>query len=99
MYQISGEDREFAVQYYYEKLIMNKGISHDEYIRTLRPFFLKEYSEWICYARENHDTAIRNIRNIMKNSGFLQKDWDLQESLPGRENDSHLFYTSCGAEL
>ena len=36
---------------------MNKGISHDEYIRTLRPFFLKEYNEWICYARENHDTA------------------------------------------
>lgn len=42
---------------------------------------------------------IRNIRNIMKNAGLLQKNWDLQESLPGRENDSRLFHTARGAEL
>lgn len=80
MYQISGEDREFAVQYYYEKLTMNKGISHDEYIRTLRPFFLKEYNEWICYARENHDTAYpeyqkyyEKFRAFAKGLGFAGK--------------------------
>lgn len=80
MYRISGEDREFAAQYYYEKLIMNKGISHDEYIRTLRLFFLKEYIEWICYARENHDTAhpeyqkyYEKCRTLAEELGFAGK--------------------------
>ena len=55
MFQMSLEDKEFAVQYYYDHLIKNKGISWDDYIRTMKLFFLKEYSEWVYFARSSKD--------------------------------------------
>ena len=55
MFQMSEADKEFAVQYYYEHLVAGKGISWDEYIRTMKLFFFKEYSEWVYYARSNDD--------------------------------------------
>ena len=55
MFQMSMEDKEFAVQYYFDNLIRNKGISWDEYIRTMKLFFFKEYSEWVYFARSSND--------------------------------------------
>ena len=55
MFQMSMEDKEFAVQYYYDNLIRNKGISWDEYIWTMKLFFFKEYSEWVYFTRSNND--------------------------------------------
>ncbi len=55
MFQMSLEEKEFSVQYYYDHLIRNKGISWDEYIRTMKLFFFKEYSEWIYFARSSND--------------------------------------------
>ena len=55
MFQMSMEDKKFAVQYYYDKLIKSKGISWEEYIRTMRLFFFKEYSEWVYFARSSND--------------------------------------------
>lgn len=55
MFQISMADKAFAVRYYYEHLIRDKGIAWDVYIRTMKLFFFKEYSEWVYYARSNHD--------------------------------------------
>ena len=55
MFQMSLEDKEFAVQYYYDHLIKNKGILWDDYIRTMKLFFLKEYSEWVYFARSSKD--------------------------------------------
>ena len=55
MFQMPLADKEFAVQYYYDHLIRNKGISWDEYIRTMKLFFLKEYSEWVYFARSSND--------------------------------------------
>lgn len=55
MFQMSMEDKVFAVQYYYDNLIRNKGISWDDYIRTMQLFFFKEYSEWVYFARSSND--------------------------------------------
>ena len=55
MFKMSLEDKEFAVRYYYDHLIRNKGISWDDYIRTMKLFFFKEYSEWVYFARSSKD--------------------------------------------
>lgn len=55
MFQMSMEDKEFAVQYYFDNLIRNRGISWEEYIRTMKLFFFKEYSEWVYFARSSND--------------------------------------------
>lgn len=55
LFQMSLEDKEFAVQYYYDHLIRHKGISWVEYIRTMKLFFFKEYSERVYSARSSND--------------------------------------------
>lgn len=66
MFQMSLADKTFAVQYYYEHLIKNKGITWDEYIRTMKLFFFKEYSEWVYYARSNNDFEKPEYRKYYK---------------------------------
>ena len=50
LFQMTEEDRQFALDYYYQHLIREKGISRQEYDRTMQLFFLKEYSEWVYCA-------------------------------------------------
>ena len=56
LFYMTMEDRDFVVSYYYDKLIQSKGISWQEYLRTLRLFFFKEYSEWVYLGRSSGDT-------------------------------------------
>lgn len=46
-FYMTEEDRGFAIEYYYEKLIKNRGIPYEEYRRTLDYFLFYEYCEWI----------------------------------------------------
>ena len=55
MFFMTREDRIFAVEYYYENLVSQMGIGYDAYIRTLKLFFFKEYSEWIYCANSSGD--------------------------------------------
>ena len=55
LFQMTGEDRQFALDYYYEHLIRQKGISRQEYDRTMQLFFFKEYSEWVYCAAISGD--------------------------------------------
>ena len=50
LFQMKEEDKQFALQYYYDHLISKKGIPYDEYMRTMKLFLFKEYSEWIYCA-------------------------------------------------
>ena len=45
-------DKLFAVGYYYEHLVRNKGIAYDEYIRTIDLFWFFELTEWIYVYRK-----------------------------------------------
>lgn len=47
LFRISEEDKEFAIEYYYNKLIKPKGIDRDTYKKTLEAFFFYEYCEWV----------------------------------------------------
>lgn len=55
LFYMKREDQVFAVEYYYEHLIRQMGIPYDEYIRTMKLFFFKEYSEWIYCANSSGD--------------------------------------------
>lgn len=55
MFQMTGEDRDFALDYYYENLLRDKGNSRAEFDRTMDLFFLKEYSEWVYCAASSGD--------------------------------------------
>ena len=57
LFYIKREDQLYAVEYYYENLIREMGISYDEYIRTMKLFFFKEYSEWIYCANQSGDCS------------------------------------------
>ena len=41
------EDRTFAIDYYYENLLKNMGISYTEWINALEYFLFYEYCEWV----------------------------------------------------
>ena len=57
LFYLKREDQIFAVEYYYENLIKDMGIPYGEYIRTMKLFFFKEYSEWIYCANESGDRS------------------------------------------
>ena len=46
-FYMTQEDRNFAIQYYYDALISKHGISFSEYRHTLDYFLLYEYCEWV----------------------------------------------------
>ena len=74
---MTREDRDFAIEYYYEGLIRKHGIPYEEYRHTLDCFLFYEYCEWIMlgnrydnrederygyYCRLAEDLAARLLR-------------------------------------
>lgn len=58
MFHMTRQDQQFAADYYYEHLVRSKGIGYDEYIRTLKLFFFKEYSEWVYCANSSGEPSV-----------------------------------------
>lgn len=50
------EDKEYAIEYYFEHLLKEKGIDYSDYRKTLDYFLLYEYCEWIMLGVEYNDT-------------------------------------------
>lgn len=46
-FYMTHEDRNYAIEYYYDRLIRKHGFSFDEYQRTLDYFLFYEYCEWV----------------------------------------------------
>lgn len=46
-FYMSEDDRQFAIEYYHKELLSDKGITYDEWLRTLDYFLLYEYCEWV----------------------------------------------------
>ncbi len=51
-FYMSDDDRAFAIEYYYDSLLKEKGIGYDEYRKTLDYFLLYEYCEWIMVGNK-----------------------------------------------
>ena len=54
-FKMREEDKAFAIEYYYENLVKEQGISKEEYQRTLQAFLFYEYTEWIMLANKYED--------------------------------------------
>lgn len=50
------EDKEYAIEYYFEHLLKEKGIDYCDYRKTLDYFLLYEYCEWIMLGVEYNNT-------------------------------------------
>ena len=46
-FYMTGEDRNYAIDSYFEELVRKHGISYDEYRRTLEYYMFYEYCEWV----------------------------------------------------
>ena len=67
-------DREFAISYYYDKLVKSKGISYTEYRETLDYFLLYEYCEWIMLGIKYGDREMPRYKEyIVKAEAHVMK--------------------------
>lgn len=57
LFYMTRADRAFALDYYYQNLISQKGITRAEFERTMKLFFFKEYSEWVYCANKSGDVS------------------------------------------
>ena len=60
-FYMKNEDKEFAVAYYYERLIKKKGISFADYKNALDLFVFYEYCEWIMLGNKYKDADMKRF--------------------------------------
>ena len=53
-FYMAAEDKAFALDYYYQHLIKDKGISYEEYRRAMALFIFYELTEWVYVYRKYH---------------------------------------------
>ena len=76
-FQMTRADREFALRYYYDHLLREKNIPWEEYLRTMKLFFLKEYAEWVYLARKEKDLTGANYRKYYEKCRILAGELSL----------------------
>lgn len=62
---MTGTDKQFAIDYYYEHLICQKGITYADYRHTLDLFLLYEYCEWIMLGVKYNNTDSERYRHYL----------------------------------
>ncbi len=79
-FYMTEEDKSFAIDYYYENLVKNKGISYADYRKALDAFLLYEYCEWIMLGNKYPDgnqarysDYLKKAKKHIKNSLQRQK--------------------------
>ena len=73
-FYMTEADKSFAIDYYYEKLLSDKGISYEEYRRTLDLFLLYEYCEWIMLGNRYEDADMERYRDYRNKAKELIKN-------------------------
>ena len=56
LFYMTQDDREFAVEYYYNNLLKGMGISYAEWLKTLEYFLFYEYCEWVFAGNKYGNT-------------------------------------------
>lgn len=60
-FYMRDEDKAYAIDYYYNNLVKQKGISYEEYRHTLDLFLLYEYCEWIMLGNKYEDADMERF--------------------------------------
>ena len=56
LFYMTKSDMCYAIDYYYENFLMEKGISYDDWIHTLDYFLFYEYCEWVYVGNKYNVT-------------------------------------------
>ena len=56
LFYMTQADKDFAVKYYYDHLLREKGISYTEWLNTLEYFLFYEYCEWVFVGNKYNET-------------------------------------------
>ena len=56
LFYMTQADKDFAVEYYYDHLLREKGISYTEWLNTLEYFLFYEYCEWVFVGNKYNAT-------------------------------------------
>lgn len=83
MFHMTGENREFALTYYYEHLLREKGYARAEYDRIIDLFFLKEYTEWVYCAAVSGDYEMEYYKIYSKKARALAEKLGLMKEKGG----------------
>ncbi len=56
LFYMTKADRRFAIDYYYDNLLKEKGISYSDWLNTLEYFLFYEYCEWVFVGNKYNAT-------------------------------------------
>lgn len=56
-FYMTEDDKNYAIEYFFEHLLKEKGVNYSAYCRTLNYFLLYEYCEWIALGVKYNDTG------------------------------------------
>ena len=78
---MTEEDKAFAIDYYYENLVKNKGISYGDYRKALDAFLLYEYCEWIMLGNKYPDgDKVRYCAYLEKAKAHIKNSLQCQKA-------------------
>ena len=80
-FYMTQDDRNFAIQYYYDGLVRKHGIPYAEYRRTLDDFLFYEYCEWVMLGNRYDN------RSDERYGYYLRLAEELAQKLIQQEND------------
>ncbi len=64
-FYMTSSDKEFAIEYYYDKLLKGKRISYEAWTDTLDYFLFYEYCEWVMVGNKYGATDGENFRKYL----------------------------------
>ena len=56
LFYMTDADKAFAIDYYYDKLLNEKGVLYQEWLHTLEYFLFYEYCEWVFVGNKYQET-------------------------------------------
>lgn len=56
LFYMTKSDKCYAIEYYYENLLMKNGITHNDWLNTLEYFLFYEYCEWVYVGNKYNVT-------------------------------------------
>mgnify|MGYP002868765037 CR=1 FL=1 len=81
-FYMTQEDRNYAIQYYYEQLIRKHGIPFEEYRRTLDYFLFYEYCEWVMIGNRYDNRSDERYGYYLKLAEEIASKLVHQETAP-----------------
>ena len=64
-FHMQQDDKDYAIEYYFEHLLRDKGIDYYDYRKVMDYFLLYEYCEWIMLGIKSGDTKSERFQKYL----------------------------------